>query len=239
VKYSFIRQHFLKEYFMADQVRGSAAIFHPTSGVRMPPYDFEVLYESILAAIAAPGTIGERMAIVIDECERQLPHTDWERMRRIDFEVDLLGLKVWLIEAWIDGAVRRKDQGLWFGLFNPGGVHDTTADMYVASGPSYDGESLDWPCEIDLRDGVSYLDSEALDDIYRIAYGPHGGLKNDAEYPLALTYAAIAATTALAQNTLPLELASLRGAAVGFDSGDALFLGVFDNLRFCQQVRPA
>ena len=204
----------------------------------MPPYNFEKLYETLVAAIAARETIGQRMHMVIDECERQLPHADWEHMRRIDFEADLPILKGWLAAAVREGAVRAEDQGLWFGLFNP--IHDdngATSDMYVASGPSYDGDSLDWPCEIDLRDGVSYLDSAVLDAIYRIAYAGSEGLKNKAEYPLALAYAAIAATTALVQRLLPPELAALRGAAVGFDDGDALFIGVFDNLRFIPQVR--
>ena len=204
----------------------------------MPPYDFELLYETLLAAIAAEGTIGQRMHVLIDECERQLPHADWERMRRIDFDADLPILKGWLAAAVREGAVRAGDQGLWFGLFNPIDEGEgATSDMYVASGPSYDGDGLDWPCEIDRRDGFSYLDSTVLDAIYRIAYGGNDGLKNDAEYPLTLAYAAIAATTTLVQGLLPAELAALRGAAAGFDDGDALFIGVFDNLRFIRQLR--
>ena len=204
----------------------------------MPPYDFEQLYKTLIGAIAAGETIGQRMQVVIDECERQFPHADWERMRRIDFDADLPVLKGWMTAAVREGVVRAGDQGLWFGLFNP--VHDdngATCDMVVASGPSYDGDDLDWPCEIDLRDGVSYLHSRVLDAIYRIAYGGNAGLRNIAEYPLTLAYAAMAATTALVQRLLPAELAALRGAAAGFDDGDALFIGVFDNLRFIQQVR--
>lgn len=204
----------------------------------MPPYDFDMLYKSLLGAIAATGTIGQRMHAVIDECERQLPHPDWACLRRIDFDADLVPLTRWLAAAWQERALHAGHSGLWFGLVNP--IREgkgATSDMYVASGPSYDSHSLDWSCEIDLRDGVRYLDSAVLDDLYRIAYAAHGGLKNDAEYPLALAYAAIAATTALEQRPLPRELASLRGAAAGFDDGDALILGVFDNLRFCPQPR--
>lgn len=204
----------------------------------MPPYDFELLYKSILAAVAASGSIGQRMHAVIDECERQLPHADWERLRGIDFDADLPLLESWLTDAWREGAVRGGDRGLWFGLFNPVDAQEgATSDMYLASGPSYDGQSLDWPGEIDLRDGVSYLHSAVLAAMYRIAYGRPDGLRNQAEYPLALTYAAIAARTTLAQGLLPAELASLRGAAAGFDDGDALFIGEFDNLRFCLQLR--
>lgn len=206
----------------------------------MPPYDFDLLYKSILAAVAASGAIGQRMHAVIDECERQLPHADWERLRGIDFDADLPLLETWLAEAWREGAVRTGERGLWFGLFNPVDAQEgATSDMYLASGPSYEGQSLDWPCEIDLRDGVSYLHSAVLAAMYRVAYGGADGLRNNAEYPLALTYAAIAARTTLEQGLLPAGLASLHGAAVGFDDGDALFIGEFDNLRFCPQLRAA
>ncbi|MFC5459954.1 hypothetical protein [Massilia niabensis] len=203
----------------------------------MPSYDYETLFEHILAAVAARGTIGQRMHTVIDECERQLPHADWEHMRRIDFDGDLPVLKGWLTDAWLGGAVRQGDQGLWFGLFNPATDDDsTTADLYVASGPVHDSGSDAWRCEI-VHDGVSYLDSMVLAELCSLAYASKDGLENDAEYPLALAYGAIAACTALAQEPLPLALAGLGGAAAGFDSGDALFIGVFDNLRFIQQVR--
>ncbi|MDB5747343.1 MAG: hypothetical protein JWP72_2191 [Massilia sp.] len=203
----------------------------------MPSYDYETLFEHILGAVAARGTIGQRMHTVIDECERQLPHADWERMRRIDFDGDLPVLNGWLADAWLGGAVRPGDQGLWFGLFSTGGEDGTVIyDMFVASGPSYDDRSDAWRSEI-VHDDLSYLDSVVLAELCSLAHASKYGLGHDAEYPLTLAYGAIAACTALAQEPLPLELTALRGAAAGFDSGDALFIGVFDNLRFIQQVR--
>lgn len=205
----------------------------------MPGYQFETLFDTIVSSIAAPGTIAARMHTVIDACERQLPHAAWERLRRIDYERDLPELTGWLGAAWRDGAVRAGDQGLWFGMFNPWEEDEPTCDMYVASAPAYDSGSLAWVAGIDPRDGSRRLHSAVLADIYRIAYGAHDGLGTNAEYPLALAYGAIAAGTALAQGRLVPELASLRGAAVGLDEGDGLCIGVFDNLRFIQQVRAA
>lgn len=203
----------------------------------MPSYDYETLFEHILAAVAARGSIGQRMHTVIDECERQLPHADWERMRRIDFDGDLPVLNGWLTDAWLGGAVRQGDQGLWFGLFSTGGADGTVIyDMFVASGPSYDDRSDAWRREI-VHDELSYLDSMVLAEVCSLAHASKNGLGDYAGYPLTLAYGAIAACTALAQELLPLELTALRGAAAGFDSGDALFIGVFDNLRFIQQVR--
>jgi hypothetical protein len=203
----------------------------------MPSYDDETLFEHILAATAARGTIRQRMYTVIDECERQLPHADWARMRQIDFDGDLSVLNGWLTDAWRGGAVRPGDQGLWFGLFRTA-ADDGAAiyDMFVASAPAFDDRSDGWRCDI-TREAVSYLDSAVLADICHLACTPKSGLGLDAATPLALAYGAIAACTALAQEPLPLALTALRGAAAGFGSGDALFIGVFDNLRFIQQVR--
>jgi hypothetical protein len=203
----------------------------------MPSYDYNTLFEHIRAAVAARGTIGQRMHSVIDECERQLPHADWKRMRQIDFDGDLPVLKGWLTYAWLGGAVRPGDQGLCFVLFNTyTDDGSSTYDMFVASRPSYDSESDEWRRGI-ARDTVNYLDSVVLADICSLAHASKNGLGHRAEYPLALAYGAIAACTTLAHEPLPLALGALRGAAAGFHDGDAFFIGVFDNLRFIQQVR--
>jgi hypothetical protein len=200
-------------------------------------YDIQILFQSMMASVAAPGTIAQRMHKLIDECERQLPHPDWAHIRRIDFDADAPALREWLADAWREGAVHEGHQGLWFGIFNPIVDDEPLTDIYLASSPSYDDDDVEWNGKIDLRDGVSFLDSAVLADIYRIAYGSKDGLGNAAEYPLALAYGAMAASSALAQHRLAPELGALRGAAAGFDSGDALFIGVFDNLRFIRQVR--
>lgn len=200
-------------------------------------YDIQILFQSIMASVAAPGTIAQRMHKLIDECERQRPHSDWAHIRRIDFDADLPALTQWLAGAWREGALHEGHQGLWFGIVNPIVDDEPVTDLYLASSPAYDDDDVEWNGGIDLRDGVSYLDSAVLADIHRVAYGAQGGLGNDAEYPLALAYGAMAACSALAQHTLAPELGALRGAAAGFDSGDALFIGVFDNLRFIRRVR--
>jgi hypothetical protein len=200
-------------------------------------YDIQILFQTMMASVAAPGTIAQRMDKLIDACERQLPHPDWTQIRRIDFDADASALRRWLAAAWSEGAVHERHQGLWFGIFNPIVDDEPVTDLYLASSPSYDDDDVEWNGRIDLRDGVSYLESAVLADLYRIAYGAKDGLGNDAEYPLALAYGAMAACSALAQHTLAPELGALRGAAAGFDSGDALFIGVFDNLRFIRRVR--
>jgi hypothetical protein len=208
----------------------------PTKGASMS-YDIQILFQATMASVAAPGTIAQRMHKLIDACERRLPHPDWAHIRRIDFDADAAALRKWLAEAWSEGALHEGHQGLWFGIVNPVVDDEPLTDIYLASSPSYDDDDVEWNGGIDLRDGVSFLGSAVLADLYRIAYRSKGGLGNDAEYPLALAYGAMAAYSALAQHTLAPELGALRGAAAGFDSGDALFIGVFDNLRFIRRVR--
>ena len=203
----------------------------------MPAYDDETMYEHILAAVAARGSIGQRMHTVIGECERQLPHPDWDRLREVDFDGDLPVLTGWLTDAWRGGAVRSGDEGLWFGLFSTASEDGSIVhDMFVAGGPAYDDRSDAWRGEI-VHDALSYLDSVVLAELCMLAHASTGSLGQAAAYPLTLAYGAIAACTALAQEPLPAALAGLRGAGAGFDGGDAFFIGVFDNLRFIQKVR--
>lgn len=201
--------------------------------------DNDTLYDTIVAGVAAPGSIAQRMHVLIDACARQLAHPDWERIRHIDFEADAPALKGWLAAAGRDGVLHQGHHGLWFGILNPLVDDEPVTDLYVASSPSYDGDDVEWSAEIDPRDGASYLGSAVLADLYRVAYGSSDGLGNDAEYPLALAYGAMAAASALAQHVFAPQLGSLRGAAAGFDSGDGLIIGVFDNLRFIRRVRAA
>jgi hypothetical protein len=203
----------------------------------MHAYDYETLSAHILAAVAAQGSIGQRMHAVIDECARQLPHPDWDSLRRIDFDGDLPVLTGWIPDAWRGGAVRTGDQGLWFGLFGTGDEYGTALyDMFAASGPSWDERSAAWRREI-VHHELSYLDSIVLAEVCALAHASRNGLGHDAGYPLTLAYGAMAACTALAQEPLPPQLLALRGAAVGYDRGEAIGIGVFDNLRFIQRVR--
>lgn len=196
----------------------------------------ETLFQTIVAGVAAPGSITQRMHMLIDTCARRLPHPDWDRMRGIDFEADAAALDRWLAAAWRERVLHRGHEGLWFGICHPVVDNEPVADLRLASSPSYDEEGVAWSGAIDPRDGASKLGSAVLAELYRLAYRPDG-LGNDADYPLALAYAAMAGSSALAQPLPAPQLGALRGAAAGFDGGDGLLIGVFDNLRFIRRVR--
>lgn len=201
-------------------------------------YDYNFLVEKIIGAIALDGEVADRMKIVIDECARQHPHPDWAIFSNIDFDRDRAALDSWLPTAFSNPDNGNSSSGLWFGLFNPANVSgEASADVYVAVAPDFDGSSIDWTGGIDGLDAPNYLESVVLAKIYEVAYNSTSGLKNAAEYPLTLAYGGIVAHSILQRNTLPMALQRLEGAAVGFDSGDVLYLGEFVDSKFISNVR--
>lgn len=201
-------------------------------------FDYDLLFEKITSAVAGDGAPSVRMRSVIGECARQIPHPDWERLSCLDFDREIEETKHWfrtIISIQTEG---RTGAGLWFGLFNPVYEGDqTTADMYLGISPGFDESSIEWAGEFEGLSAANYLRSQVLGTIYSAAYGSRFGLGNDAEYPLVLAYGGILAHTILA-NSAALELPpTLAGAAVGFDSGDFLFLGKFADSKFQSKVR--
>jgi hypothetical protein len=199
-------------------------------------YDYTRLLEKVIASVTSEAPIPERMSSVISECARQKPHADWERLKSIDFQADAKAIAGWLDNAFASTKVQCDYAGLWFGLFNPVRQGKPSADAYVCAAPEFDRKSIEWTDNINKPHQGCYLSSKVLDEIYSIAYESKQGLKNDAEYPLVLAYGAMAAHDLLSRNILPEPLAGLRGAAIGFDSGDFLVLGEFSKRGFVANV---
>ena len=57
---------------------------------------YDRLFSRIVDAVQINGAIGYRLALVIGECEAQLPYQDWERFRQLDCESDTGLLTSWL-----------------------------------------------------------------------------------------------------------------------------------------------
>ncbi len=201
-------------------------------------YDYSKLFEKIIEVIGAEVSTTQRMLAVIEECSRQKPHPDWELLASINFEADGPAIRHWLSSAF-ETLEPKSVHGLWFGLVNLSDGNSTTADVYVGGSPNFDEEGIDWASEITSITELSYLNSIVLHDIYTIAYRTGTGhLGNDAEYPLALAYGAIAAIQALRDDgLLASNLSSVKGAASGFDSGDFLFLGAVEDGHFHTRIK--
>lgn len=202
-------------------------------------YEYKKLFEKIIEVADADASMTQRMLAVIEECSRQKPHPDWEFFAHIDFEADAPGIQHWLSSAFDTLEQQQRVRGLWFGLVNLSDGSNTTADVYVGGSPNFDGDDIDWASEIPAITEHNYLNSEVLREIYAKAYRDGvGALGNDAEYPIALAYGAIAAVQTLrGDGLLSPSLASVRGAAAGFDSGDFLFLGSAEQGRFYPNIK--
>lgn len=201
-------------------------------------YDFERLFHTIVASVGSSGPLTPRMLAVIAECERQIPHQDWEILRAIDYEADIDRLRHWVNATVSELPETQSPQGLWVGICNPCDIpHDIASarsDAYLSFCAQFDAVANDWAYE-SLVSGEC-MNSDALRAIYRAAYGTTGGLENSAEYPLALAYGAMIAIEALTH--IPGELlTSLDGVVCGFDSGDSLLLGKFERGVFRRSVR--
>ena len=164
-------------------------------------------------------TLGAAMRELIDWCAKRRPHRDWQPLRDLDFAAELRRLRSWCHNVISEEPPDASITGIYFGLFNPTYSSVTVADLYVAGGVVSDGEWIPavrnhwWP---ERR----YARSQLLAQLYRVAYRSARGLGNDAEYPLALGFAVLAAKQ-LAP-ALPRKNVVI---AAGFDSGDILTLG--------------
>jgi hypothetical protein len=193
-------------------------------------YDYRRLFAAILDSLAESGSATERMRTVVDECDRQNPHPDWEVMRKIDFESDFLRAEDWIGEALHRFEGDDKLHGIWFGLHNPIYEGEETADLYVGASSGFDDASIDWACDLLPVSSSPRFRSHALNSIHVQAYKT-GELRNDAEYSLILAFGAMLSLAAM-ELIDALKFPSLAGAAVGFDSGDFLFLGRFSGGKF-------
>jgi hypothetical protein len=196
-------------------------------------YDYADLFDLIIATVLADAPFGERVESLIDYCSDQVPHPEWSDLRAVDYDGDLPRLDSWLCTALSEST--REVVGLWFGLNNPVVSNKPTADLYVATSSGFSAGTVSWTQHVEFLPSGA-LNSEVLSAIYRVAYSDNS-LGNDAEYPLALAYGAMAARSALEALDLR-SVPMLRGAAIGFDSGDLMFLGAVDGGRFRVEVTP-
>jgi hypothetical protein len=198
-------------------------------------YDITELWELIVTLVAAPGNIAPRMQKLIDYCAAAIPHDQWTKLRYIDYDAESSSYLEWLTD--LTAAARgQSPKGLWFGLVNPVRNGSATLDLYGATSTEYDSNGLVWAERIS-RSTRCFAGSRVLAEIYSCAYGAENSLENDAEYPLGLGFGAMIARSILEASPLTAPLDQIAGAAMGFDSGDVLYLGEVFGGRFNARVR--
>ncbi|TQF15104.1 hypothetical protein FJV41_15255 [Myxococcus llanfairpwllgwyngyllgogerychwyrndrobwllllantysiliogogogochensis] len=202
----------------------------------MTSYNAVKLFNEIERVAKSELSVTEGLLRIIQFCGTTRPHPDWSALRTLDVESDLRRLQQWLETIMRTTPPPAPITGLWFGLFNPTVRGRVTADVHLIGAP-YDATDPDWLFRERWGKGTPDSGSTVLDSIYQVAYGHEDGLGNDAEYPLALAYAALAVRH-LARLMGPTLLgnATQRVLNVGFDSGDFLCIGAIqkDGLIFSE-----
>lgn len=181
---------------------------------------------------AIPSLIEERVGPaaavgrVVDICEASFPHDDWRLMRAMDWDASAARVAAWLPETLATDPPAHPIRGLYVAAVNyvERGVRRSDLELMGTSAYDRDDREQDW-----LFTGSyypsAYARPRALFDMYALAYGRSDGLGNDAEWPLALSFACVAVAHAVRGGlVIPGDTARL-GLAAGFHGGDILTLG--------------
>jgi hypothetical protein len=186
----------------------------------MPRIDLGESFNFIQEMVRNETPVSQGMRELIAWCSARRPHRDWDRLGRIRWGRDVQHLARWLESLLRDQPPAAKITGLWFGLFNPIVKGSASADLRVAGNPY--AADPDWACAPAWK--APAAGSAALAKMYKLAYDGDEALGNDAEYPLALGYAALAVRmlAATLDRTILIGSAQSRTFEVGFDSGDSM-----------------
>jgi hypothetical protein len=193
--------------------------------------DVDRMYRLIYEQLNGDEPLLEDVLKVIAAREQDVPHADWAKFRALRYDSELPYLR----DEWLSRAFQKEPPvnlpvtGLWFGLFNPIRDKEAVTDFYVSGSASYelDSPGASWASNPDYCPEGRYAHSRLLRSIYRIAYGSKSGLGNDAEQFLCLAYVAFAVKRLLfgIDRSLVVRARHSVGVAVGWDSGDPLYIG--------------
>ena len=174
------------------------------------------------------------MDAVIEQVSRTLPHKDWDRLRAIAWEKEVARIAACLVVTLVQDPAPFPIRGLWFGLCNVT-YGDDPMSMDLFLGAMAECDPADEGCQwIFGRERYfppkGYLRSNVLAEVYAIA-NEEGGLGNDAEYPVCLAFAGLAVMNMTRQVWMErvLDMKVPVGLAVGFDGGDVIRVGYWQN----------
>ena len=183
-----------------------------------------------------PGgkSIGEYMSCLIDVHARKYPNGNWSPFCSIEYEREIHRLKyVWFPRAiYGQPPARVPVAGLWFGLFLPIRIteqgKETLADFYVSGTKEFciDGNA-DWASVPIYVPEDECANSKVLASIYRLAHVADKGFgRIDYQY-LCVGFVAAAVAELLKDFdcSLIVGIEEPVGVAVGWNSGDPLYIG--------------
>lgn len=196
------------------------------------------IFDRIKRLVAQDQTVSAGMREIIDLCAADVPHADWDALATIDYQADVDSLRDWMPGVFRSQKPSFPIRGILVSLCHPGTPEgEIWSDLELMATPRYDAADPDGAWMFDKErfypdDAAAY--SAALRSIYGIAHGSHrvgksvpGKLRNDAEWPLGLAFAAFAVRTFLTgQTAATIDPRSPGiGVVAGFGDGDMLTIG--------------
>ena len=178
----------------------------------------------IRSELQAGGKLSKQMKSVIGAVEKDQPHPDWEKFRRIPYD-RLAPMRNWLTHRFSKEPPQTPVKGLWFGLCHTrhGGK---SADLFLSASTRFSksDSALHWTIDPEYQPDYCFARSDALWKIYQAAHRKKGGLKQSAERPLCFAYAAFAVAQLMQELDPQLLLNGNRsaGVAVGFAPDEAI-----------------
>ncbi|QDU61112.1 hypothetical protein Pan216_19660 [Planctomycetes bacterium Pan216] len=190
--------------------------------------DRSVLLPLVASQLGTKGKIAAKMGAVIDELEKDHPHADWAKFRKLPYD-RIAPMKKWLTHRFTEEPPTIPVKGLWFGLCHT--KHGSkSADLYLSASSRFGGHdpAFRWARDAEYHPDDCYARSDALWKIYQAAHRKKGRLKETAERPLCFAYACLVMVKLLAELAEPrllLGSSDSVGVAAGYTIGEALLLG--------------
>lgn len=188
-------------------------------------------YERIELLVRTRTPLPDGMSELLGLCRNTEPSQVWDELLDLDYEIDFRRLTTWLERLLANEPPPPNTNGLWFGLCNPY-LDDgkPTSCLYLAGSDHFDASDHDfeWACVPNYFPEGRYSRSSVLTTIYRALSVHEGDVASQGEYTLCLGYSCmvVAEWCRGPQREKLLDECTLRGVAVGFDSGDSLLIDV-------------
>lgn len=143
----------------------------------------------IRSELAAGGKLSKQMTSVIDVVEKDHPHSDWEKFRRIPYD-RLAQMRNWLTHRFSQEPPQTPVRGLWFELCHTRhGSKSADLSLSASTRFSKSDSAFRWTVDPEYQPDYCFARSDVLWKIYQTAHRRKNGLKQLAEKPLCFAYA--------------------------------------------------
>ncbi|MBL7975575.1 MAG: hypothetical protein JNJ85_11725 [Candidatus Kapabacteria bacterium] len=176
---------------------------------------FESILQSKLSAKEAWSTF-------IDYHEKIAPQVNWNTLKNIDVESELIQIKDWFEQLVISNPIPEKTVALWIGLFKVEYENNDIPTIYVVGADTFNNDDIEWACDPTYVPENRYAQPTLLKEL-------DDAIKTDEEHyefldwilPLACTAFIIDEIIHSAiRKSVFLDNRNKMFVTVGYDSGD-------------------